>query len=434
MQKFRTDDLIGIRKARFASFVLLLVCFAAMLVVLVLSSSDPVAFIAAGIIIAVLVICWWFAYRQILFGESEFFEALTTDMRAAHHRLRVLEASVRQIPDGVVILADDGDLLFVNETAKNLLAAYDGDMDGMRYDEYAMNFSEKLGREAILSAMYEGRAPETICVNGQYYKIGYVSLVHERGRGRGAIAVISDVTESTKVENMQTEFVANVSHELKTPLAIIKSYTETLTEGAAEDAETLEKFLDMIVSEVDVMNRLIKDLLSYADLTREGIDASESDLPSLVKMSIKKLSITAGKKSLSINQMFSDDLRINLEMDRGRIEQVMLNILGNSIKYTEEKGRIDVDIISGLNCVQIVISDNGIGIPDEDLSRVFERFFRVDKARSEKLGGTGLGLAISREIVEAHGGTISIESKHKRGTAVTISLPAGKIRGTPGIL
>ena len=132
--------------------------------------------------------------------------------------------------------------------------------------------------------------------------------------------------------------------------------------------------------------------------------------------------------------MFSDDLRINLEMDRGRIEQVMLNILGNSIKYTEEKGRIDVDIISGLNCVQIVISDNGVGIPEEDLAHVFERFYRVDKARTGNTGGTGLGLAISKQIVDAHGGTIGIESKVGRGTTVTVNLPISKTRGTPGIL
>jgi two-component system sensor histidine kinase VicK len=132
--------------------------------------------------------------------------------------------------------------------------------------------------------------------------------------------------------------------------------------------------------------------------------------------------------------MFAEDLRLSIEMDRDRIEQVLLNILGNAIKYTEEKGRIDVDIIPGQNCVQIVISDNGLGIPEEDLSRVFERFYRVDKARSGKTGGTGLGLAISKQIVEAHDGTINIESKLGRGTSVTVSLPIVKTRGTPGIL
>ena len=436
MDKFRKDDLIGIRKARFASFVLLFVCFAAMLVIFILlPEGGTEVYLAFVIVLAVLLTLWWFIYRNILYGEAAFFEALTSDMRSVHSRLRILEATVRGIPDGVVILAENGDLIFVNETAKNLLAAFDDDLDDARYDEYAAGFSKGLERAAILEATEKGSPPETVCVNGQHYKIGYVAFVQEKNKERGAVAVISDVTENTKVENMQIEFVANVSHELKTPLAVIKSYTETLM-GVSEDAETLQKFMEMIVSEVDIMDRLIKDLLYLArvDFTGSDIKTSESDLPSLVRMSIKKLGLEANKKSLSLNQMFADDLRISMEMDRDRIEQVILNILGNAIKYTEEKGRVDVDIISGQNCVQIVITDNGIGIPEEDLSRVFERFFRVDKARTEKSGGTGLGLAISKQIVDAHNGTINLESKYGRGTTVTISLPSGKMRSASGTL
>ena len=287
-----------------------------------------------------------------------------------------------------------------------------------------------------MSAAGEGRPPETINISGQVYKIVYVALASEKGQERGAVAVISDITESTKTELMQTEFVANVTHELKTPLTNVKSYAETLMSLADGDEKTDKEFLNIIVSEADRMDRLIKGLLylTNVDYSEIKMDTTESDLVLLVKMSIKKLDMSAKKKIQSVNQMFADDLNMIIEMDRDRIEQVLLNILSNAINYTDEKGRIDVDIIPGQNCVQIVISDNGAGIPEDDLSHVFERFYRVDKARTGNTGGTGLGLAISKQIVDSHGGTISIESKLGRGTSVTVSLPTAKTRGTPGIL
>jgi two-component system sensor histidine kinase VicK len=432
----RKDDLDGIRKARFASFVLLLISFAAMIVVIVLLAGTLPAYIAAVCVIAALVLCWWFVYRGLLFSEAKLFKAYWDDIRAVNRRLRTLESAVRQINDGVIIVANDGEDVLVNETIRNLFAAYDGDLDGQRYDEYAAGFSDKLERAAILSAAGEGRTSETINISGQVYKIGYVSLAAEKGFGRGAVAVLSDITEKTKTEKMQIEFVANVSHELKTPLASVKACAETLMTCDEEEKEVSQEFLDIIVSEADRMDRLIKGLLylTSVDYTEVQMDTGENDLILLVRTSIKKLDMAAKKKSQAVNRMFAEDLRVSIEMDRDRIEQVLLNILGNAIKYTDEKGRIDVDIIQGQNCVQIVISDNGAGIPEEGRARVFERFYRVDKARSGRTGGTGLGLAISKQIVDAHGGSISLESKQGRGTTVTINLPSGRSRGTAGIL
>ncbi|MCL2112051.1 MAG: cell wall metabolism sensor histidine kinase WalK [Clostridiales bacterium] len=439
--KYRKDDLIGIRKARFASFVLLLVCFASMLVILVLSGGGTQAYIASSVVIAILVLCWWFFYRQILFGEAVFYDALSTDMDIRERRLLMLDSTVSRVPDGIVIVAEDGSLILVNETAKKLLAVFDGDIDEARYDEYVAGikekaFSEKLERAMILEAARDGRPSVTVSVDGQHYNISYVALVQEKDKKRGAVVLISDVTENTKAEKMQIDFVVNVSHELKTPLASVKSYAETLMTGAVDDPETTQEFLNIIVSEADRMDRLVKGLLSLARLESEGsaMETFEIDLPSLTMLSMKKLDIVAKEKALSVNQMFSDNLRIPVEINRDRIEQVIHNILSNAIDYTDEKGRVDVDIIKGQNCVQIVISDNGIGIPEEDLAHVFERLYMVDKARTGRMGGTGLGLAISRDIVIAHGGTIGIESKLGRGTTVTVTLPASRPRGIPGIL
>jgi two-component system sensor histidine kinase VicK len=149
---------------------------------------------------------------------------------------------------------------------------------------------------------------------------------------------------------------------------------------------------------------------------------------------MKKLDVSAKEKQLVVNRMFDVALVVPILIDRDRMEQVIHNILSNAIKYTNEKGRIDVDLVISDNCIQIVISDNGVGIPEKAQARVFERFFTVDKARSRSMGGTGLGLAISKQIVEGHSGTIGIESKYGKGTTVTVTLSGSKTRGMRGIL
>ena len=432
----RDDYLVGIRKARLASFVLLLTCFAAMLVIFVLLQDREQVLAAAAVIIAAHIVLWWFIYRKLLISEGEFFEEISEDMYAVQFRLRTFETAVRQIRDGVVIVSENDDLVFVNDTVRGLFVAYEDDLDTLRYDEYASGFSEKLERAAILEAAKESHPSETINVDGKFYKIGYVALVPEKGKWRGAVAVISDVTESTKADRMQSDFIANVSHELRTPLTNVKTYAETLMTGTVEDKETTQRFLEIIVTETDRINILIQDFKNLAsmDYMELVLDMAESDLPSLVRMVIKTLELDTNKKSITVNYMPDPNLKITVEMDRIKIEQVIKNILGNAIKYTDEKGRVDVEIISGHNCVQIVITDNGMGIPEEDLSRVFERFFRSEKARTGGIGGTGLGLGISKQIIEEHGGSIEITSKYGRGTTVTITLPMNTGRGTPGIL
>ncbi|MDR2157048.1 MAG: cell wall metabolism sensor histidine kinase WalK, partial [Clostridiales Family XIII bacterium] len=225
-------------------------------------------------------------------------------------------------------------------------------------------------------------------------------------------------------------------HELKTPLTSIKGYTETLLEGGVEDAATVKEFLGIINSETDRMNRLVKDLLqlSRLDTKQQKWYKEEADIVGLVKTAVKKVGMLAKSKNQHINLIFNQDLSIMVNMDRDRIEQVTLNILSNAIKYTKEQGRIDVDVLRSGDEVNVAVMDNGMGIPEKELPRVFERFFRVDKARSSRMGGTGLGLAISRQIIEEHKGKIEIESIFGKGTKVTFSLPLPPVRGKRGIL
>jgi two-component system sensor histidine kinase VicK len=389
-----------------------------------------VAFLALALGICLLY------FRRRLRVEEAHRAAATADFEAAEYRLRLLESAVRQIGDGVIILAEDGNFALINEGAKTLLGLDDSDIAGQVYDEVVTGFSEKLETKAILAAAAEGRLGETITVDGRYYRLGFAALSDVDGNSRGAVCVISDVTESTKAESMQTDFVSNVSHELKTPLTTVKSYAETLLKGDLSDETMTREFLEIIDSEADRMDLLVKDLLfmTRIDSGVIGGEMTESDLPALVRMAMKKLDLVAREKSLTVNRMFAKELVCSIEMDRDRMEQVVLNVLSNAIKYTDEKGRIDVDIIPNENCVQIVISDNGIGIPEKAQARVFERFFRVDKARSRQMGGSGLGLAISRQIVDAHGGEIEIESKFGKGTKVIVTLPIPGRRGKRGIL
>ncbi|MDO4482357.1 MAG: ATP-binding protein, partial [Bacillota bacterium] len=244
----------------------------------------------------------------------------------------------------------------------------------------------------------------------------------------GLVLLVQDITERQKLESMQKDFVANVSHELNTPLTTIKSYTETIldSEGIMQQEETMTRFMTVIDSEADRMSRLVKDLLQLSRLEsqREKWNKSVQNIISIVSDVVIKNSINAKNKNQRLNSLFSEDAEIPAYVDSDKMEQVLLNILSNAIKYTEENGRIDVDVIERNDSVYITVMDNGIGISEKELPRLFERFYRVDKARSRSMGsGTGLGLSIAKQIVEEHDGTITIESKEGKGTTVTVQLP-----------
>jgi two-component system sensor histidine kinase VicK len=183
------------------------------------------------------------------------------------------------------------------------------------------------------------------------------------------------------------------------------------------------------------MNRLVKDLLqlSRLDYKQEKWYKKEGDIIGLLDVAVKKVEMMAKAKDQHLNILYNPAASLRVDMDKDRIEQVILNLLSNAIKYTGENGRIDIDAYVSGDSAQVVVSDDGIGIPEDQLSRVFERFFRVDKARSRSAGGTGLGLAISKQIVEEHKGNIELESRDKKGTRVIVTLPLAPIRGIRNI-
>ncbi|MDR2088730.1 MAG: cell wall metabolism sensor histidine kinase WalK [Clostridiales Family XIII bacterium] len=347
-----------------------------------------------------------------------------------------LEAILKNMADGLIAIDLSGHIMHANPAAREMLKFGEEDIENKHYDRIIEKYTENLRLKDIIRNCANGAAMDVFVYGGATYTIRYDRFQDENGADIGVIMLLQDITEQQKLENMQTDFVANVSHELKTPLTTIKSYTETLLlDGLESDRDTALEFLKIVDAEADRMNRLVKDLLqlSRLDYKQEKWYKKEGDLILLLSAAVKKMEMMAKSKEQHLNVLFDEEAHMRVDMDRDRIEQVVLNVLSNAIKYTNEKGRIDIDAyVSGRNA-RIIVSDNGIGIPEDQISRVFERFFRVDKARSRSAGGTGLGLAISRQIIEEHKGAIEIESKEKKGTKVTITLPLAPRRGKQNI-
>ena len=214
---------------------------------------------------------------------------------------------------------------------------------------------------------------------------------------------------------------------MKTPITTIKSYTETLLEGAAEEKQTAEDFLNVINSETDRMSRLVSDLLklSRMDYEQTKWKKEKLNLNKIVNQVAKKLIIQAQIKNVTmhVGQIPED---MNVYFDRDGFEQILLNIAGNAVKYTPENGNVWIEAYRDNENIKLIVKDDGIGIPREDQARVFERFYRVDKARSRELGGTGLGLSIARQIAEAHDCTLTINSELNKGTEIVITIPEFK--------
>lgn len=254
-----------------------------------------------------------------------------------------------------------------------------------------------------------------------------LSAIHRRDRGiTGAIAVIQDVTDQEKLEHSRRQFVANVSHELRTPLTTIKSYAEALQDGALSEPELSERFVGVISNETERMIRLVSDLLhlSRIDSNQEKLRRQHTNIQDMLDEVADRFSFQLRQKSIKIFVQVGKGVH-TAWLDRDQIDQVLDNLVSNAVKYTLDGGDIHLHAYKNEKGTELNISvqDTGIGIPARDLNRIFERFYRVDKARSRNMGGTGLGLSIAREIVKQHGGTIALTSEINVGSTVTFTLP-----------
>ncbi len=322
--------------------------------------------------------------------------------------------------DGVVAFDKTGRIMHHNpEAAKMLGITF---TDNTTYSEV---FHDLVVHESDMAD--DGKYIEIdYVIRGRILKIFFAPL---RGTGTvsgGIMAVLHDITQQKRLDDARKEFVANVSHELRTPLTNIQGYTETLIDAYDDiDSETRSHFLGVIQSEAERMTRLVKDLLTLTKLDYERMEASDTpvDLRDIAERVAASMDIEARKQGVVIHRDLSADMP-QVSGDRDRLQQVVMNIVSNAVKYNQRGGRVDITGGCQDGMVCLTVADTGLGIPEADLPRIFERFYRVDKARSREKGGTGLGLAIAREIIEFHGGAIAVESREGYGTTVTITLPA----------
>jgi two-component system sensor histidine kinase VicK len=332
-----------------------------------------------------------------------------------------IETILNFMTDGVIAFDINGEVIHINPAAKRILGIDDFFFD---FNEFSKKYELGVSIEEIKYLEKYSTKEVVIDIGEKFVRMYFALFTDKENNAEGIIAVLHDITEEQKLENMRKEFVANVSHELRTPLTSIKSYSETLLDGALEDREAAEKFLGVINCEADRMTRLVKDLLQLSRLDNKQMkwNMQKFSFEDLVKSCVDKVGFASKEKNQTL-ECFAIGEITNTVGDKDRIEQVVLNILTNAIKYTPVEGKITIYIGKMYGDVYVKVADSGIGIPKEDTSRIFERFYRTDKARSREMGGTGLGLAIAKEIVEAHNGKISVSSELGKGTEVTVKLP-----------
>lgn len=352
-------------------------------------------------------------------------ERLSTTLSEISEEKTKLDAIIRHMADGLVAVDDKGVIIHQNPSFLRLLNL-PRDFEEKDYDKIMSGISKSLTlKELRKSEKYGSHVIEI--GKDSFLKANYAFFKNKTGEFSGLIVVMQDISENKKLDNMRREFVANVSHELKTPITTIKSYAETLMNGALEDEELSKEFVQVIENEADRMARLVKDLLqlSHLDFKKVKWDFRYFDFKDLLVESIRKLSIHVKEKSQKLIYIFPEE-EVLIYGDKDKVEQVIVNLLSNAIKYTGEGGNITAKLYRTVDKYVLEIADNGIGIPKEDVERIFERFYRVDKARSREQGGTGLGLAISRHIVKEHGGDIRVESTLGKGSKFYLEIPVDK--------
>ncbi len=353
---------------------------------------------------------------------NEIVDELKQNLKDVNSEKKQKETILKHMTDGVITFNMEGNVTYINPAAKRMLGIKEDDTN---FKSIFGKFSD-INMEKIIYLDSWTSSEKKIETEQGTMSLFFIPYRDDLDMPAGVMVVIQDITEHVKLDNMRKEFVADVSHELKTPITSIKGYSETLLDGDC-DKETEKHFLHVIDDNADRMEKLVQDLLTLSKYDNNKVTSkpTEFDLGELAKLCKEKFDIEIKRKNQDVNCFVTADVP-NVYADRDGIERVILNILSNSIKYTPDGGKIDIYVGYVHNDAYVKIKDTGIGIPKNDLERIFERFYRVDKARSRQLGGTGLGLSIAKEIIEKNNGSINIKSKVNEGTEVVIQIPVKK--------
>ena len=360
------------------------------------------------------------ALKQMAQRLNELFKQLSSEKNQ-------LEAVLSAMSEGVMVLSRDGRAIIINNALLDMFNIKD-DPKGKLYWEILRN------REVteVIDNVLSERRPETkeifyLYPEERYYLLNVIPLESPE---KEVIVVMFDITDFKRLEKIKADFIANVSHELRTPLTAIKGYSETLEEGAYENEDDLRHFIGIIKRHTDRLINIVSDLLVLSEVeSRDYLSGSAPDsdfewidVDEIIKSSLEAIKTKASEKGLNVS-FKNGTSHHNIKGNRFLLEQMFLNLIDNAVKYTPDSGTIGIEIKNLEDKLYIKVFDTGIGIPKEHIPRVFERFYRVDKTRSRKIGGTGLGLSIVKHIVILHGGTIDVESEEGKGSSFIITFP-----------
>ena len=378
---------------------------------------DIILIIASILFVIIAIILSIYMSRVIVYPLNKFLKSKDEEKSTEQIELRKI---LLHTTEGIIAFDRDGKIALINPAAKRLLKISPEDNS---FEDIFCKYDKNINMEKIIYLDNWTSTTQKVLVDGITLNVLFSPFRDKKDIPAGVIAFIPDIIEHERLDNMRKEFVADVSHELKTPITSIMGYSDTLLEGDY-DEKTQKEFLGVIASEARRMAKLVTDLLelSRIDSNKKKVKKESFDLGKMVKESQAKLAIEIKKKKHQVENFVTADVP-PVFADKDDIQRVVLNILTNSIKYTPEGGLIKIYVGFVYNDAYIKIIDNGIGISEEDLNRIFERFYRVDKARSREFGGSGLGLSIAKEILDKNGGSIDIKSKVGEGTEVVIKVP-----------
>lgn len=352
-------------------------------------------------------------------------QELETKISTLSEEQAQLTAILSSMLEGVMVLDGRGNILLVNTAFEHMFHLNGRNAVGRPAVEVLRHYPLIELIKTVLD-IRTSQSQEVVIQAGQErsFQVQVSVAPNSRDQEVYAVLVFHDITEIKRLERVRKDFVANVSHELRTPLTSIKGYIEALLDGAKDDPKQCLEFLQILQRHTDRLNNLIADLLALSQIEsgqyqwkREVVKVQD-----LIERATSMLRSIAERKKQIISVMMATDVG-PVVGDGEKLTQVMINLLDNAIKYTPDHGKIILETKQAGNTIEIAISDTGIGIPKKDLSRIFERFYRVDQARSRELGGTGLGLSIVKHIIEAHGGRVSVESELGKGSRFVLTLP-----------
>lgn len=351
--------------------------------------------------------------------------SLQRQMKEIEENEQQLTSIISNMVSGVMLVNQDGKVELLNSAMERFLSQHKGNLIGQPYEKVG----ERFALSPHIHAVFETNEKVHEEVHSYYpqERIMDAHLAPYYGQGwqqRGVIVVLHDITEIRRLEKMRSDFVANVSHELKTPVTSVSGFSETLMSGEVTDEETTKQFLKIIHDESQRLDRLISDLLNLSKIERQKMPLNLETLNMTALVHEVSVTLQGAIEEKRTRLVLPDPSKdVYLQGDEDRLRQIILNLVGNGINYTAEGGTVTVSLKENVEKVRLIIKDDGIGIPEESLPRIFERFYRVDRARSRHSGGTGLGLAIVKHLIESHHGEIEVESREGEGTTFTVILP-----------